>query len=89
MSIFIIVKYGKARQSSTSKNLWLGIIRNPLIIACMLAIIFNLLGVKIPRYIIGTAEFLGRSALPFRFEQWVQGLNLTLRDIMLDVMFIA
>lgn len=64
LSIFILVKYGKKKQVAPT-NLWIGIIRNPLIIACLLGITFNLLNIKLPQPIIGTAEFLGRSALPF------------------------
>lgn len=64
LSIFILVKYGKKKQVAPT-NLWIGIIRNPLIVACLLGITFNLLNIKLPQPIVDTAEFLGRSALPF------------------------
>ena len=47
------------------KNLWLSIIKNPLIIACLLGLSLNILDVKLAKPLVNTADFLGRSALPF------------------------
>ncbi len=64
MSIFILVRYGSGNTNSPP-SLWAGLLKNPLIIACVLGLIFNILAIKLPQSLIGTAEFLGKSALPF------------------------
>ena len=64
MSVLILLKYGD-ETGATPPTMWAGILKNPLIVACILGLLFNLLGISLPTSIIGTAEFLGRSALPF------------------------
>lgn len=63
-SIFILLKYGNSEEIIIPKW-WLGIIKNPLIIACLSGLVLKSLDVKLPSALIHTAEFLGRSALPF------------------------
>jgi predicted permease len=64
MSIFVLLKYGEGGEIQQT-SFWRGIFSNPLIIACILGLVFNVLGIKVPQTLLGTAEFLGRSALPF------------------------
>ncbi len=64
MSIFVLLKYGEDGDNQRV-SFGRGIFSNPLIIACILGLVFNLLGVELPKSLLGTADFLGRSALPF------------------------
>lgn len=64
MSIFILLRYGRST-TVASPSLWYGILSNPLIVACALGLFFNMLGVRLPQSLLDTADFLGRSALPF------------------------
>jgi hypothetical protein len=82
MSIFILLKYGKTDDKITDESLATfisGVLKNPLIIACLLGLFFNMLGINLPQSIIGTAEFLGRSALPFALL--AVGAGLTFKSI--------
>lgn len=63
-SILILLRYGDAGENVPS-NWWLGVLKNPLIIACALGLAFNISGINLPRSLIETADFLGKSALPF------------------------
>ncbi len=83
MSIFILLKYGKIIDQSTDKppvSFRSGVFKNPLIVASLIGLIFNVLGVSLPQSIIGTAEFLGRSALPFALL--AVGAGLTFKSIL-------
>ena len=66
-SIYILLRYGKSTQSkdATAAKLWIGILKNPLIIACILGLSLKILDIKLANSLINTADFLGRSALPF------------------------
>lgn len=65
-SIYILLRYGNTEGNApTQKTLWLNIIKNPLIIACILGLSLNILEVKLAKPLVNTADFLGRSALPF------------------------
>jgi len=66
-SIFILLRYGNSASSKDAPptRFWIGILKNPLIIACILGLIFNTLEIKIAKPLVNTADFLGRSALPF------------------------
>ena len=63
-SIFILLRYGNS-DGLVIPKWWLGLIKNPLIIACLLGLIVGALKIELPKPLINTAEFLGRSALPF------------------------
>ena len=73
-SIFVLLKYGNSTTTVTSKW-WLGIIKNPLIIACLLGLFVKALGIKPANALVNTAEFLGRSALPFALLSVGAGLK--------------
>ena len=83
MSIFILLKYGKSKDKTRGQpsiTFRSGVFKNPLIVACILGLLFNMLGVNLPQSILGTAEFLGRSALPFALL--AVGAGLTFRSIL-------
>jgi len=63
-SILILLRYGKPIDNNLFAW-WHGVAKNPFIIACALGLSFNLLEIKLPAPLIDTADFLGRSALPF------------------------
>ena len=63
-SIFILLKYGD-NNGNIAPQWWLNIIKNPLIIACILGLTLNALKIELAKPLINTADFLGRSALPF------------------------
>lgn len=62
---FVLLHYGHKNENTAPKKWWLGIIKNPLIIACILGLTINMLEIKLAKPLINTADFLGRSALPF------------------------
>lgn len=62
-SVFVLNHYLKSEHIH-KKKWWKGIISNPLILACTIGLLFNLLAVPVPTTLIDTAEFLGKSALP-------------------------
>ena len=64
-SISVLLRYGNPAESNVSEKLWIGIIKNPLIIACLLGLVLNILDIKLAKPLVNTADFLGRSALPF------------------------
>lgn len=66
-AIFVLLHYGhkNEKENTAPKKWWLGIIKNPLIIACILGLTINMLEIKLAKPLINTADFLGRSALPF------------------------
>ncbi len=66
-SILILLRYGNTtpHPHKVPSKWWWGILSNPLIIACVLGLSFNILNIRLPRPLIETADFLGRSALPF------------------------
>ena len=63
-SILVLLRYGNNTKES-SLMWWFDVIKNPLIIASALGLIFNILNIGLPISLINTADFLGRSALPF------------------------
>lgn len=69
-SVLILLRYGKgSNQEGSSQNssvsLWKGVVKNPLIIASASGLVLNAFGLKLPDPLLNTADFLGRSALPF------------------------
>lgn len=75
LSILVLLRYGK-KDNLAPSNWWRGILRNPLILACASGLIFNILGISLPSSLVETAEFLGRSALPFALLAVGAGLKL-------------
>lgn len=63
-SIFVLLRYGDTNGAAAPKW-WIGLLKNPLIIACTLGLILGGFNLSLPKPLINTAEFLGRSALPF------------------------
>ena len=83
MSIFVLLKYGKIIDQTNGKapvTFRSGVFKNPLIVACLLGLLLNMLEVSLPKSILNTAEFLGRSALPFALL--AVGAGLTFRSIL-------
>lgn len=74
-SIFILMRYGD-KKKDISVSLWRGILSNPLIISCIIGLLFNLSNISLPRSLLETADFLGRSALPFALLAVGAGLKL-------------
>lgn len=64
-AIFVLMHYGDNNQTKVQTKRWLGIVKNPLIIACILGLSFSILEIKLATPLVNTADFLGRSALPF------------------------
>jgi len=63
-AITILLHYGD-NTGGKPVRWWQDIIKNPLIIACIFGLAFNLLSIKLPRPLMETINFLSRSALPF------------------------
>ena len=76
LAILALLRYGDSAPKKNKPKWWLSIIGNPLIISCFLGLFLNILQIKLPETIIDTAEFLGRSALPFALLAVGAGLNL-------------
>lgn len=65
-SVLVLLHYGKeGNTQKSSTSLWKGVLKNPLIIASASGLALNAFGLKLPDPLLNTAEFLGRSALPF------------------------
>jgi len=79
-SIYILLRYGKSTQSKNTDakatKLWISIFKNPLIIACILGLSLKVLDITLANSLINTADFLGRSALPFALLAVGAGLKL-------------
>lgn len=75
-SIYILLRYGDGDKDISFSKVLFGIIKNPLIIACALGLILNVSSIELARPLINTADFLGRSALPFALLAVGAGLKL-------------
>ncbi len=65
-SVLVLLHYGKeGNTQENSASWWKGVVKNPLIIASASGLVLNAFGLKLPDPLLNTAEFLGRSALPF------------------------
>lgn len=68
-AITILLRYGAIDNygitDTSNGKWWKDIFKNPLIVACILGLTFNLLSIKLPQSLMETINFLGRSALPF------------------------
>ena len=70
----VLLRYGDNRSGNT-QAWWQGILKNPLIIASVLGLFFNIINVSLPVSILNTFDFLGRSALPFALLMVGAGLK--------------
>ena len=74
-SVSVLMRFGSRKDLKTS-SAWKNLAKNPLIIACFFGLFFNILGVQFPKPLLATADFLGRSALPFALLSVGAGLRL-------------
>jgi len=75
VSVMVLNHYGEVSVKNKG-TWWKGVVYNPLIIACMAGLVLNLMGVILPRSLIDTADFLGKSALPLVLLAVGAGLKL-------------
>lgn len=73
-SILVLLRFGNKTEGKI-EPMWKGIVKNPLIVASVLGLLLNLLGLKLPEPFMNTADFLGRSALPFALLAVGAGLS--------------
>ncbi len=73
-SILVLLRYGDKKEGDIAP-LWQGIVKNPLIIASAFGLLLNLIGLRLPESLLNTADFLGRSALPFALLAVGAGLS--------------
>lgn len=66
LAVTVLLRYGKGGQSAGDSiaTFFLQLVKNPLIMACIIGITLNLLGLEIPRFLNRSLEALGRAALP-------------------------
>ena len=75
VSVIVLNHYGEVKQKNKG-GWWKGIVYNPLILACIAGLAFNMVGVDLPKSLIDTADFLGKSALPLVLLSVGAGLTL-------------
>ena len=73
-SVTLLVRYGHSQHLNPVSGIK-SLMKNPLVLACIFGLIFNVLGLTLPRSLTETAEFLGRSALPFSLLSVGAGLQ--------------
>ena len=64
LCVWVLELYSENKHSVSIKQLLKSIITNPLIIACTLGLLINILLINVPLIILETLAILGRSALP-------------------------
>jgi predicted permease len=66
LGVGILVHYSETRKSTglSIPTLFIEMIRNPLIMSCLLGIALNLLNLHLPRFLFLSLDVLGRTALP-------------------------
>jgi len=74
--IAVLVRWGDHGKGVGLANTLLGIIRNPLVLACIAGMALNLTGWGLPVMAAGVLEILGRAALPMGLLAVGAGLNL-------------
>ncbi len=74
--VAILVRWGDHGKGVGFANTVLGIIRNPLVLACVVGIALNVTGWGLPGTVAGVLEILGRAALPMGLLAVGAGLNL-------------
>lgn len=70
----IVLELGRGGELS-AKQLTLAVLRNPVVLATILGVCFNLLGVRIPGLVLGVVHDLGAIATPLGFLSIGVGLN--------------
>jgi predicted permease len=66
LSVSVLLHYGKNKHSAGDSiaTFFLQIVKNPMLMACVLGIAFNLLGINLPVFLVRSLDALGKSALP-------------------------
>ncbi|MFK4784477.1 AEC family transporter [Fusobacterium sp. MFO224] len=82
----IIILEGYANKNASKKKLFIAILKNPLIIACALGIIFVIGGIKIPNLILNPLVSMGKVATPLAFI--ILGATLRFSSLVRNLKFI-
>jgi predicted permease len=72
----IVLSYYNANHSVSIRQVVIDIIKNPLIISIVLAVVVSLLSIPIPEIFVSAGEYLGRLALPLALLGTGAGMNL-------------
>ncbi len=75
LCVFILSRFGSERQTEI-KTICLEILRNPLILACLIGFAYNLVQLPQPRWLFLVFELLGKAALPLGLLAVGAGLEL-------------
>lgn len=76
LCVAVLTRWGNHGRSAGAMAVLLGILRNPLVIACASGIALNLSDIGVPAPLDGMLEILGRAALPMGLLAVGAGLNL-------------
>ncbi|MDP0488488.1 MAG: AEC family transporter [Fusobacterium sp. JB020] len=82
----ILILEGYANKNASKKKLFIAILKNPLIIACFLGIIFVVSGIKIPNLILSPLVSMGKVATPLAFI--ILGATLRFSSLIKNLKFI-
>lgn len=82
----ILILEGYANKNASKKKLFIAILKNPLIIACFLGIIFVVSGIKIPNLILNPLVNMGKVATPLAFI--ILGATLKFSSLIKNLKFI-
>lgn len=74
--VAVLVRWGNHGKEAGILTTLLGIVRNPLVLACAIGIAINLSTWKLPGMVTGVLDILGRAALPMGLLAVGAGLNL-------------
>lgn len=77
LCVAVLTRWGSHGGAAGAGAVVLGILRNPLVLACATGVILNLTGIGVPAPIDGVLEILGRAALPMGLLAVGAGLNLS------------
>lgn len=76
LCVAVLTRWGHHGRAAGGMAVVLGILRNPLVLACAAGIALNLTGIGLPAPADGVLEILGRAALPMGLLAVGAGLNL-------------
>lgn len=78
ISVIVLVRYASPGGASLGwRRTAAPVVRNPLIIACVIGIVLNLAGIRLPPLIGPTLEILGRASLPLALLAVGAGIDFT------------
>lgn len=77
LCVAVLTRWGSHGRSAGALAVLLGIVRNPLVLACATGIALNLTGIGVPVPVDGVLDILGRAALPMGLLAVGAGLNLS------------